>query len=80
MAINLGINGFGRIGRMTFRAALTNPDIRIAAINDLTDPETIAYLTIHDSVHGNLDADIQATENGIVVRSEEHTLNSSHYS
>jgi glyceraldehyde 3-phosphate dehydrogenase len=70
MAINLGINGFGRIGRMVFRAALDNPDVRIAAINDLTDPETIAYLTAHDSVHGNLDIPIQATENSIVVNGD----------
>ena len=66
MATAIGINGFGRIGRMIFRAAMNNPEVRIAAINDLTDPETIAYLTLHDSVHGNLQADIKAGENSII--------------
>jgi len=70
MATAIGINGFGRIGRMVFRATLANPDIRVAAINDLTDPETIAYLTIHDSVHGNLEADIKAGDNCIIVNGE----------
>ncbi len=67
MTTSIGINGFGRIGRMVFRAALDNPEVNVVAINDLTDPETIAYLTLHDSVHGNLDADIKAGDNAIIV-------------
>ncbi len=70
MATAIGINGFGRIGRMVFRAALGNPDVRIVAINDLTDPETIAHLTAYDSVHGNLAADIKAGDNSIIVNGE----------
>ena len=70
MATAIGINGFGRIGRMVFRAALNNPEVRIVAINDLTDPETIAYLTLNDSVHGHLEADIKAGENSIIVNGQ----------
>ena len=70
MATAIGINGFGRIGRMVFRAALNNPEVRVVAINDLTDPETIAYLTLNDSVHGHLEADIKAGENGIIVNGQ----------
>jgi len=67
MATAIGINGFGRIGRMVFRAALNHPEVTVAAINDLTDPETIAHLTMYDSVHGTLDREVTATDNGIVV-------------
>jgi glyceraldehyde 3-phosphate dehydrogenase len=55
---------------MVFRAALNNPEVRVVAINDLTDPETIAYLTLNDSVHGHLEADIKAGENGIIVNGQ----------
>lgn len=67
MSVKVGINGFGRIGRMVFRAALANPDIEIVAINDLTDPKTIAYLLAYDSVHGKLDVPVTATEGAIDV-------------
>jgi len=70
MATKIGINGFGRIGRMVFRAAINNPDVKIVAINDLTDPETIAYLTVYDSVHGNLDIDVKAGDGSIIVNGE----------
>ena len=50
MSIKIGINGFGRIGRMVLRAALKNPDVEVVAINDLTDSETMAYLLKYDSV------------------------------
>jgi len=70
MATAIGINGFGRIGRMVFRAALNNPDVRVVAINDLTAPETIAYLTTYDSVHRKLEADIKAGDNCIIVNGE----------
>ena len=67
MSIKLAINGFGRIGRVVFRASLKHPEIQIVAINDLTDAATMAHLLKHDSVHGKLDMDIHAEDNAIVV-------------
>ncbi len=67
MSIKVGINGFGRIGRVAFRAALKNPDVQVVAINDLTDAATMAHLLKYDSVHGALDAQIRAEDNAIVV-------------
>ena len=67
MSIRLAINGFGRIGRMVLRAALLNPDIEVVAINDLTDPETLAHLLTYDSVHGKLENNISVKENSIVI-------------
>ncbi len=67
MSIKLGINGFGRIGRRIFRAALNNPDVEITAINDLTDTNTIAHLLAFDSVHGRLDKPVASTNDGILV-------------
>ncbi len=67
MSINVGINGFGRIGRMVFRAALTHPDVEIAGINDLMDTETLAHLLQYDSVHGKLDAAVVPEEGAIRV-------------
>ena len=67
MTIKLGINGFGRIGRMIFRAALNNPDVEVTAINDLTDTKTTAHLLEYDSVHGILKTPVSANEDSIVV-------------
>ena len=67
MSVKVGINGFGRIGRMVFRAALTNPDVDIVAVNDLTDSATIAHLLKYDSVHGTLDLDISLKDDAIEV-------------
>ncbi|SCY86060.1 type I glyceraldehyde-3-phosphate dehydrogenase [Desulfoluna spongiiphila] len=67
MSIKIGINGFGRIGRMVFRAALNNPAIDVVAINDLTDIKTIAHLLTYDSVHGRFDGEVKAADNGIIV-------------
>ena len=67
MSIKLGINGFGRIGRMVLRASLNHPDVEIAAINDLTDSATMAYLLKYDSVHGRLDKDVTAREDSIEI-------------
>ncbi|MCP9455178.1 MAG: type I glyceraldehyde-3-phosphate dehydrogenase [Nitrospira sp.] len=67
MAIRLGINGFGRIGRTLLRASLGDPDIDIVAINDLTDAKTLAYLLKYDSVHGTLKEHVQAHEDRIVI-------------
>lgn len=67
MAVKAGINGFGRIGRNVFRAALHNPDIDIVAVNDLTNAETLAALFKYDSVHGILPEDVRAEGNDLVV-------------
>jgi glyceraldehyde 3-phosphate dehydrogenase len=71
MAVKVGINGFGRIGRNIFRTALGDSDIDFVAVNDLTDTKTLAHLLKYDSVLGNLDHDITSTENGIKVDGEE---------
>ena len=67
--IRVGINGFGRIGRMVFRAAVQNfsKDIQIVGINDLLDPEYLAYMLKYDSVHGKFEADIAVEGNYLVV-------------
>ena len=65
--LGLGINGFGRIGRMVLRASLHRSDIEIKAINDLLDVEHLVYLLKYDSVHGNIDADIQSGNDYISV-------------
>lgn len=67
MAVKVGINGFGRIGRLVFRAAMGNADIEVVAINDLTDAATLAHLLKYDSVHGTLDAQIEAAGDSIIV-------------
>ncbi len=67
MAVKVGINGFGRIGRNVLRTALGDSDIDFVAVNDLTSTATLAHLLKYDSVLGNLDHDIKATENGITV-------------
>ncbi|OGW15958.1 MAG: type I glyceraldehyde-3-phosphate dehydrogenase [Nitrospirae bacterium GWA2_42_11] len=67
MAVRIGINGFGRIGRNFFRASFNNPDLEIAAINDLTDSKTLAHLLKYDSVFGILDAEIEAKPDSLVV-------------
>src|ERR1044071_4939407 len=71
MAVKVGINGFGRIGRNIFRTSLGDPDIDFVAVNDLTDTKTLAHLLKYDSVLGNLDHQITSTENGIKVDNEE---------
>lgn len=71
MAIRVGINGFGSIGRRFFRIALNHPNIEVVAINDLTPPATSAHLLKYDSNFGILDAEVSATENGLVVNGHE---------
>jgi len=72
MPVRVGINGFGRIGRNVFRAAKERgADIEWVAVNDLTDPETLAHLLKHDSVLGTYPGEIEATEDGIKVDGEE---------
>jgi glyceraldehyde 3-phosphate dehydrogenase len=67
MTIKVGINGFGRIGRLVFRAGLSNPELDFVAINDLVPPETIAYLLRYDSTHGPFQGTVTAQPEGIVV-------------
>src|ERR1700756_1253145 len=67
MAIKVGINGFGRIGRNLYRAAMGDNDIDIVGVNDITDPETLAYLLEHDSVLGTFKADVSHGEDNITV-------------
>ena len=71
MAVRVGINGFGRIGRNIMRAAMAHKDIDFVAINDLTSAATLAHLLKYDSVIGNLDADVKATADGISVNGDE---------
>jgi glyceraldehyde 3-phosphate dehydrogenase len=67
MAIKVGINGFGRIGRNLYRTAIGDNDIDIVAVNDITDPKTLAHLLKYDSVLGNLKADVKAGEDSVIV-------------
>ena len=75
MAIRVGINGFGRIGRMVFRAVAKEfGDIEIVAINDLLEADYLAYMLKYDSVHGNFDGDISVKGNNLVVNGKEIRL------
>lgn len=69
MTIKVGINGFGRIGRMVFRAAVENfPDIEVVAINDLLEPDYLAYMLQHDSVHGRFRGSVVVEGNTLIVQ------------
>ena len=67
MAIKVGINGFGRIGRLAFRAMQSHPEIEVVAVNDLGDLPTMVHLLKFDSVHGRFDGDVQVVEDGFTV-------------
>ena len=68
MTIKVGVNGFGRIGRMAFRAVAKDfQDIEVVAINDLLEPEYLAYMLKHDSVHGLFDGDVEVVDGNLVV-------------
>ena len=71
MAIRVGVNGFGRIGRVVFRTTLGAKDIEVVGVNDLADAKTLAHLLKHDSVHGNLKADVTAKGESIFVDGRE---------
>ena len=71
MAVRVGVNGFGRIGRVFFRAALEAPGIDVVAVNDLADAKTLAHLLKHDSVHGTLAAEVTAKGEAIFVNGRE---------
>ncbi|HSA95083.1 MAG TPA: glyceraldehyde 3-phosphate dehydrogenase NAD-binding domain-containing protein, partial [Acidobacteriota bacterium] len=67
MAIRIGINGFGRIGRNMLRASWNDPAIEYVAVNDITDAKTLAHLLKYDSVLGTFKEDVKATDDAIVV-------------
>jgi len=71
MSLKVAVNGFGRIGRMVFRAGFKNDDIEFIAVNDLTDPQTLAHLIKYDSVHGVLDADVSSTDHSLIINGKE---------
>ena len=71
MSIKVGINGFGRIGRMVFRASLNHPEIEIVGINDLCPADYLAYMLKYDTMHGKCDAEISYTESSIIVNGKE---------
>ena len=71
MSVKVGINGFGRIGRLVFRAGFQSKDVEFVAVNDLTDPKTLAHLLKYDSVHGIMDAEVKAKEDAIIINGKE---------
>ncbi len=74
MTAKIGINGFGRIGRLVFRAALGRKDVEVTAVNDLGDVAALAHLLKYDSVHGTLDADVKAEEGALIVNGRRITV------
>jgi glyceraldehyde 3-phosphate dehydrogenase len=71
VTIKIGINGFGRIGRLVFRAAMSDPAVEVVAVNDLTDAATLAHLVKYDSVHGRFNGTVVAGENALIVNGRE---------
>jgi Glyceraldehyde 3-phosphate dehydrogenase, NAD binding domain len=67
MAVRVGINGFGRIGRNVLRASINEPGLDFVAINDITDAKTLAHLLQYDSIHGRLNAEIKAEKDALIV-------------
>ena len=75
MAIKVGINGFGRIGRMVFRAAVQNfSDIEIVGINDLLEPDYLAYMLQYDSVHGRFKGEVSVQDGALIVNGKKIRL------
>src|SRR4026207_154086 len=75
MAIKVGINGFGRIGRMVFRAAAAHfPDIEVVGINDLLEPDYLAYMLKHDSVHGRFQGEVGVDGHTLIVNCRKSRL------
>ena len=74
--VKLGINGFGRIGRMVFRAAVENfaGEVEVVGINDLLDPEYLAYMLKYDSVHGQFNGEIAVEGNTLIVNGKKIRL------
>ena len=74
MAINIGINGFGRIGRLVFRSAINNDEFNVTCINDLLDINHLAYLLKYDSVHGPFDGSVEVSGNSLLVNGKKYRL------
>ena len=70
MPVKVGINGFGRIGRMAFRAGLSNQEIEFVGINDLTNPSTLAHLLKYDSVHGSFKGEVEHNGDHFMVNNK----------
>jgi glyceraldehyde 3-phosphate dehydrogenase len=71
MAIKIGINGFGRIGRMVFRASVNHPEIEIVGINDLCPADYLAYMLKYDTMHGQFQGTVEATEKSMIINGKE---------
>jgi len=71
MAIKVGINGFGRIGRLAFRAGIKHGDVEFVGINDLTAPDYMAYMLKYDTIHGHFDGEVSYTDNSLIVNGKE---------
>ena len=69
--IKVGINGFGRIGRMVFRASQTNENIQVVGINDLLEVDYLAYMLKYDTVHGKFDGTVEVKDGKLVVNGNE---------
>jgi len=74
--LKIGINGFGRIGRLTMRASLNQDDVKVVAINDLSDSTTLAHLLKYDSVYGTLDADVKSDKHSLTIAGEQVQVSS----
>ena len=72
MAIKVGINGFGRIGRLVFRAAVKNPNVEVVGINDpFISPDYMEYMLKYDSIQGRFDGEVSYTDDSIIVNGKE---------
>ncbi|MBR3927889.1 MAG: aldehyde dehydrogenase, partial [Clostridia bacterium] len=69
--IKIGINGFGRIGRLVFRASLSHPEVEVVSINDLITPDYMAYMLKYDTVHGKFEGTVDYTDHSIIVNGKE---------
>jgi glyceraldehyde 3-phosphate dehydrogenase len=74
MAIKVGINGFGRIGRLVFRVLMDRKDFEVVKINDITTASTLAHLLKYDSIHGKFKGDVSSTDNAIIVNGKKITI------
>ena len=75
MAVKIGINGFGRIGRLVLRASMSNPDVEVVAVNDLSDAKTMAHLLKYDSVHGTLPNEVTYGDDYIAIDGKKIVVN-----
>ena len=74
MSIKIGINGFGRIGRLVFRASLDHKDVEVVGINDLITPDYMAYMLKYDTMHGKFDGEVSYTDHSLIVNGKEITV------